>query len=436
MKKSHPFWFLAYNLVILPALYFGAQIAGLFNHKVRESIRGRRGLTDRLREIKSKLPANRKVIIIHSASAGEFEAAKPILAAIRHSMPHLHIHVTCYSPSGMRPILKADNLDSFSYLPLDDYFSVRRFFRILKPVAFIFVKHDVWPNIVWAAARYNVPCLWVNANLHQETKRLNFYARGLNRSFLDHLSVIMTVDESHALRLAQLADPARIEVAGDSRYDRTLARAGQIDTGDKKAIPPGWFAGKKALVGGSTWGPDQRILAPAYAHLKKRFPDLFLVLVPHEPHDEFLADTELYLRGFELQSVRLSQLNGELPVTDALIVDRLGILAAIYRNAWVAYIGGAFGEGVHSVLEPAVFGLPLFFGPRYYMSHEAQALVERGAAHSISTTADFENKLLTFLLDKEAHKKASTESRQLVQRGSGATLKILERLEQLMAKGN
>ncbi|MCX6640883.1 MAG: hypothetical protein NTW14_10450 [bacterium] len=436
MRRYHPFWFSFYNFVIIPALFLGAQIARFFNSKVNEGIKGRRGLFRRLKEIKAGIPATRKIVVIHCASAGEFEAARPILSAIRRVLPNLHIHVTCYSPSGLRPIAKAENLDSFSYLPFDSYYSSSRFLRTLKPAAFIFIKHDVWPNMVWGACRRHIPCLWVNANLHEGTKRLGLFSKGLNRSFMGQLSAILTVDDSHAIRLAQLASPDKIVVAGDSRYDRTVDRMKQLGADEAKILPTEWFKGKKVIVAGSTWGPDQRILIPAFARLKKEFPELYLVLVPHEPHDDFLADTELYLKGFELLSVRLSQLNGELPRTDALIVDRVGILAMLYRTAWAAYVGGAFGEGVHSVLEPAVYGLPLFFGPKYYMSHEAQALAQRGGALPVHSSNEVEEKIRLFLKDPATRQRAANESRLLVEKGCGATERIVTTLERLMTRVN
>jgi len=124
MKNRHPFWFLFYNFVVIPALFIGLQIARLFNPKVRQGILGRKDLFRRLIEVKKNLPDNRKLILIHCASAGEFEAARPLLAALRKRLPKSSIHVTCYSPSGIKPISKAEDVDSYSYLPFDDFISL------------------------------------------------------------------------------------------------------------------------------------------------------------------------------------------------------------------------------------------------------------------------------------------------------------------------
>ena len=188
----------------------------------------------------------------------------------------------------------------------------------------------------------------------------------------------------------------------------------------------------KVILGGSTWGPDQRILIPAYAALKKDYPDLYLILVPHEPHQDFLADTDYYLHGFGLRPVRYSQLGDTLPSSDVLVVDKVGILATLYRSAWVAYVGGAFGEGVHSVLEPAVYGLPIFFGPKYYMSHEAHSLIQRGGAMSINSPDVLENCLRQYLTDEQAWRKAGEESGMLVKMGQGAADRIVDHLQQFL----
>jgi 3-deoxy-D-manno-octulosonic-acid transferase len=432
MGKRHPFWFLLYNIAIIPTLYLALQVARFLNAKIKQGIRERRGLFRRLIEQRDAIPEDRKLIIIHAASAGEFEAARPVLAALKKRIPDTWIHITCYSPSGLKPISNANEVDSHSYLPFDDLLSARRFFSILKPAAFIIVKHDVWPNMVWAAASRGIPSLWINANLHEGTRRLALYGRGFNRSFLEHLTAILTVSDAHAIRLSQLIIPTKITVAGDSRYDRTLERMVHSAEKGDEVLPKAWFEGKKVIVGGSTWGPDQRIVVPAFAALKKDYPDLYLILVPHEPHEEFLSETDYYLRSFELRPIRYTQLDGQLPPADVLVIDKVGILALLYRVAWVAYVGGAFGEGVHSVLEPAVYGLPLFFGLKYYMANEAQALVQRGGASSVASAEDFERDLRTYLEDSTIRNRAAEESGNMVKRFSGATERIVDHINKII----
>ena len=434
MRNRHPFWFLFYNAVVIPLIYLGMQAIRPFNAKVRQGIQEHRGLFQRLHEIKQRQKPDLRTIVIHCASAGEFEAARPVLSLLKKRVEKLHIHVTYFSPSGEKPISKAPEVDSYSYLPFDDFLSVRRFFHILKPDAFLIVKHDVWPNMVWMAAKKGIPSLWINANLHEKSRRLGLFGRGFNSSFLSQLSVIVTVGDSHSERLTRLVSPVKVLVEGDSRYDRTVDRMKQSEEESKKLLPSEWLDGKKVILGGSTWGPDQRILVPAYAALKRDFPDLYLILVPHEPNQEFLADTEYYLQGMNLRPVRYSQLDRNLPASDVLLIDKVGILATLYRSVWVAFVGGAFGDGVHSVLEPAVYGLPLFFGTRYYMSHEAQSLIQRGGAKSVTTPEKFEQHLRRYLEDEQTWKQAADESRRLVERGLGATDRIVDCVQRLLSE--
>ncbi|RJP77196.1 MAG: hypothetical protein C4524_08715 [Candidatus Zixiibacteriota bacterium] len=432
MNVPPSFWYGFYNLVCIPLLYVGMQVARIFTPKVREGIRGRVGLFRRLAQARDALEPGRRFVVIHCASAGEFEAARPLLGALKKRLPHLKAHVTCYSPSGLKPLSRAAEVESYSYLPFDDRRSVRRFLDLLDPAAVLFIKHDVWPNMVWAAQARGLPALWVNANLHSHTRRLSFPFQGMNRAFLDRLSAILTVGDDHALRLSRLVNPGVIEVTGDSRYDRTLERmAGAASPAQH--LPEAWSQGRRVIVGGSTWGPDQRILVPAFARLKSDFPDLRLLLVPHEPGEEFLTDTAAYLEAYGLTHARLTRLNGTSPDAEVLVVDKVGILAALYRSAWAAYVGGAFGHGVHSVLEPAVFHLPLFFGPKHYMSHEAGALIQRGGAWEVGSPADLEARLRLLLHDEQAWKRAAEASGGLVQNGAGATDRILDRLERLLA---
>jgi 3-deoxy-D-manno-octulosonic-acid transferase len=432
MKRYHPFWFFIYNGLVIPSLFVGMHLARIFNHKVRDGIRGRRGLFRRLKEARAALESGRRFIVIHCTSAGELEAARPILERLKLRLPQYRAHVTCYSPSGMRSLEKSREIESYSYLPFDDLNSARRFFGILEPAAFLIVKHDVWPNMVCIAAEKGIPVLWINANLHSKTKRTKWLFRGLNRSFLRQLDRILTVGDDHALRLVRLVSPQKIEVVGDSRYDRTLARMSSVDRTPLEPIPDNWFSDKKVLLGGSTWGPDQRILIPAFAALKRDYSELHLILVPHEPKAKFLDDTRFYLENFGLQYSLYSQLNGNLLEADILIVDKVGILAALYQTAWAAYVGGAFSGGVHSVLEPAAFNLPVFFGPRYHMAHEAGALIQSGGAWAVHSSAELEAHLRRLLENDGAREAAAQASGNLVRSGAGATDRIIDHLEKAL----
>ncbi|MBU1882059.1 hypothetical protein KKA08_08485 [bacterium] len=344
MKNFHPIWRLAYNAAIIPSLYLSLQVARLFNKKVQAGIKEREGLFERLEEIRRQIPENHSVIVIHCASAGEFEAARPLLDAFRKKISNAWLHVTFYSPSGSKPISKAAEVDSYSYLPFDAFFAAKRFFDILNPAAFIIVKHDIWPNLIWEAQRRSIPSFWINANLHRRTRRLSWFGKGLNRSFLKALTGVLTVDDEHAIRFSELISPTNIDVLGYSRYDRTLQRMQSAREKAGSILADGSLAGKKVIVAGSTWGPDHRIIIPAYAALKKKYPDLFLILVPHEPHESFLSETTQYLRGYGLNPIRYSQLSGGLSHVDVLVIDKIGILAVLYQYAWIAYVGGAFGD--------------------------------------------------------------------------------------------
>jgi 3-deoxy-D-manno-octulosonic-acid transferase len=432
MNTPKSIWYYLYNLVIIHAMYFGVRVAGLCNDKIRVGVRGRRGLFEALTKARAGLEPGRRFVLIHCASAGEFEAARPLLTALKQRLPHLKAHVTCYSPSGMRGLSQAPEVESFSYLPFDHRRSERRLLKILDPVAVLIVKHDVWPNLVWAAAEAGIPTLWVNANLHQRTRRLWFWTRGLNRSFLNHLTTVLTVSPDHARRLEKLVDPQKIHVIGDSRYDRTLDRLAQSTGNASLNLPAAWLEGRRIIMGGSTWGPDQRLLIPVFARLKKVWPDLHLILVPHEPAEDFLADTFAYLQGYGLTGVRYTQLNGHIPDLDVLIVDKVGLLAALYHAAWAAYVGGAFGHGVHSVLEPAVFNLPLFFGPKHYMANEAKALIAVGGAWSVTSAPELEVHLRRLLDDDRARQAAAKASGDFVRAGAGATDRIMDFLEKAL----
>jgi len=204
--------------------------------------------------------------------------------------------------------------------------------------------------------------------------------RAANRSLLQCFTGLLVVSDEDAQRFRRVYPfPQRIEVVGDTRYDQVYIRS--LEKIGERLLPATVLRDKRVVVAGSTWPSDEQHLFPAFRRLVDSYPDLLLIVVPHEPSAERLAEVEQALRAHRLSWIRLSTLrnNGALRPFQVIVVDRVGFLANLYSLGHIAFVGGSFGPGVHNVLEPAVYGTPVLFGPRIQNAREALRLQSRGA---------------------------------------------------------
>src|SRR4029077_19819102 len=273
--------------------------------------------------------------------------------------------------------------DVADYLPLDRPDDVAAVLDALKPTALVFSKLDVWPELTLAAARRDVKLGLISATVAPTSSRLRWPARGWAEPAYRALDRIGTISEEDGRRLEHLgARPAVIEVTGDTRYDSVAERAERFDrTRDPFAqlaiVPAGTFT----IVAGSTWPSDEAVVLPAFADLVAQVPAARLILAPHEPNPDHLAGIVQRASAAGLpRPVRLSQIEHQ-PAAPVIVVDRVGILADLYAlGAW-AFVGGGYPRaGLPSVLEPAVFGVPVTVGPHWHKSRDAALLLERGGA--------------------------------------------------------
>jgi len=418
---------LLYNL-LLPLAWLLLQGPARLLPKVRENLAARRGWERRLeRALAESPPGARKRVWIHCASMGEFEAIRPLARGLRER--GAWVALSFFSTSGPRHLKGEVEADLVEYLPFDTPRAARRWARRLKPDVAVVTKHDLWPNHLRAARRAGAKLAFVNANFHSRS-RLNLrWLRGLHREMLGGLDLLAPVSplaaERFAALLAGLERP--LEVFGDTRFDRVLERARSSQAAER--LPEGFRAGR-VWVAGSSWEPDERLLLPVFAAARERHADLRLLLVPHEPGAEHLASLDRRLQQAGLPRRRLSELEagrawaGE-PV---LVVDRVGLLAGLYRGAWLAWVGGGLTTGVHSVIEPAAFGVPVCFGPKHHVSQEAAFLLEDGGGCEIADEAAFAASVAAWRADEEARRAAGRAALARVEACGGATARLLERL--------
>lgn len=422
-------WRILYNSLFIPLGWLAFQLYGLLNDKARRGIAGRRDLFEKLEAKVSQWKAGAPRVWVHASSMGEFEQAKPIIAMLKQRRPDALVAVTFFSPSGYEHSQKYRDADLISYLPFDSTANARRFVATLKPSAAIVMRYDLWPNHIRALRDAGVPAILANATMRQGGFRNIPLFRGYHRDLYDMLNAVLTVtDRDRDTCLGYGVSRAVVETAGDTRYDQVARRC--EESRRKRLIPEGVLGGKTVIVIGSSWEADERLLLPAFGEYCAERPDMLVILVPHEPTEDHLAELESRMEG-RLTSIRFSQLvsyAGERVV----VVDSVGILVSLYQYAHLVYVGGGFGAGVHNVLEPAVYGVPVMIGPNHGNSNEAVELVAREAIVPVDGEEAVRDGLRRLLSDPALRERMGKTALAFVAERRGATDRILSYLEKLL----
>jgi len=425
MKK---FWFVIYNVLIVPALTLFFSFASLFNDKVKRGYVERKRQNPKLVKKFEKLDRSKKLLWFHSASLGEFEQAKPIIQKIKEEQD-VNILVTFFSPSGYDNSLKYPYADVIAYLPVDSVKNVREFISIANPNIVIFMRYDVWPNLIWELGNRNIPTIIADATMKNNSKRKIPFIKNFHDTLYKNFSRILTVSENDLNSFKDFNfDKNKLRVIGDTRFDRVYQKS--LLAKEKKLFRDGLFDGKKVLVFGSAWEEDEAVVFPAIEKLLKNDPDCVIIIAPHEPTLLHLEKIENYFMRME-KTIRFSsknKYNGE----KIIIIDSIGILLSLYYYADVAVVGGAFRKGVHNVLEPAVYGIPVLFGVKYYNSQEAIELERRGGGKCIHDKKETYRILRKLFNEPEEKKRMGEINLKYVRENIGASDKIIAEINNLL----
>ncbi len=409
------------------ALRLGSALApalGLLHPKIRARTRARREAGDRLLDwARWSLDPARPLVWFHAASVGEGLQAESVIQHLRLIRPDCQIVYTHFSPSA-EALARRLEVDAADYLPYDLPGAADRLLRALEPDVLVFAKLDLWPELATRAATSGVQVAIVAATVSPGSSRLRWPARTLLHPGYEAVSAAAAISSDDADRLARLGvAPDRIRVLGDPRFDSVAQRVRAVAPDDPLLR---WGRGAPTMVAGSTWPADEAILLRAFARLLRRRADARLILVPHEPTAKHLARLERSVAAAGLPSpVRLSA--SEPPAT-LLLVDRVGVLATLYGSGTMAYVGGGFGRaGLHSVLEPAAWSMPVIFGPRWRNSRDAALLLETGAATALgrysvkAAAAGLERQWENWIDDDRGRQTRGRLAREVVERGMGAS---------------
>jgi 3-deoxy-D-manno-octulosonic-acid transferase len=412
-----------YNLFLW--LYqISVRLISPWNRKAAAWIKGRRGLFAQIAS--SGIGERRKKVWMHCASLGEFEQGKPVIEALRKLHPDITVLITFFSPSGWLIGKDYAGADFVFYLPGDSYRNARTFLAIVNPTLVLWIKYDYWFYYLTALRKRGIPVLLVSPLFREDQPFFKWYGN-LHRQMLDSFRAFFVQTDSSKKLLGTLGISQSVMVSGDTRFDRVIDIAGNFEAAPGIAE---FCDNAKVIVAGSTWEEDEEELG----HYANAHPEIRFILAPHEVEEEHLRDMEALFHRSTRYSVMMKE-RTENPTkaesAHVLIIDNVGMLARLYHYATICYVGGGFGEdGVHNVLEAAVYGKPVVTGPVIEKYIEVVELAESGGVIIIDNALEAESVFERLFRNEDEYAYHSKAARDYVYGRKGATAKIVEYIQE------
>ena len=401
-----------YNIITLLASQL-LKIVALFSPKMKLFLDGRKTVFETL---KNKLNSSDKTIWFHAASLGEYEQGLPVIESIKEQFPKHKIIVTFFSPSGYEVRKNNTVADVTLYLPLDTIANAKQFIELVRPEMAFFIKYEYWPNYLNELKKNNIKTYLISGILRENQAFFKWYG-GFYRNALKTFDYFFVQNES-SKKLLQSIGFTNVKVSGDTRFDRVvsiLERDNSLDFIEQ------FKDNKTTIVIGSSWPKDENLLVN---YIDQSSDDVKFIIAPHNIKAEQIQElkksiTKKTVLFSEKEKVQLSEFN-------VFIIDTIGILTKIYSYADIAYVGGGFGNpGVHNILEPATFGVPVIIGPNYSHFAEATALVNMDGCISIQNQIQLNEAFDLLIQNEDERLEKGHICSTFVQMNKGATQTIM-----------
>lgn len=403
-----------YNLLIRLTAFF-LPVTGIFSSKMKSFIHGRKYVWDYLNK---EINPQEQYIWFHVSSLGEYEQGLPIMQEMRKNFPEYKILLSFFSPSGYEIRKNNPVADITIYLPLDTPKNAKKFIDLVQPKIAFFVKYDFWPNYLKQLKNKNIRTFLVSGIFREKQlffkKSGKFYRKSLQA--FEHFFV----QDDNSQKLLQSIGYSNITIAGDTRFDRvyeiTLQQTNlpHIET---------FIDNKLCVIFGSTWVKDEELIS---SFINQNKQDIRYIIVPHDIKEKNIARLESSLKK---KSVRYTKsTTTEIKNSEVFIIDTIGLLTRIYRYADMAYVGGGFGAGIHNILEPATYGLPVIIGPEYDKFKEARDLVSQKSCMVVTNQVTFDQAMNQLINNEELRRKSGQNNSGYVEKQRGATDKIINYL--------
>ena len=405
---------LVYQFAIFLAPIFLPLIA-LFSKKIKLFVAGRKETFFKLSALK-----NEKTIWFHAASLGEFEQARPIIEALKKQYKHYKILVTFFSPSGYEVRKNYNLADVVCYLPLDSKANAQKFIQEVKPVIAIFIKYEFWPNLLNELKKKEIKTLLVAGILRENQLFFKSYGGFMKKSLAAFHHFFVQDDTSK--ELLSSINYTNVTVAGDTRFDRVSEILKQNNSLD---FINEFKDNTYTIVAGSTWKEDEELLVD-YINTKATEDEKFII-APHNINPAAILELK---KSIHKKTVLHSEKEREnLSDKHVFIIDTIGILTKIYAAADLAYVGGGLKTGLHNILEPATFGIPVVIGNKYDKFKEAVDLVKIGGCISVKNQQEFTENLINLKEDESFRKLTGVINKKYIKQHRGATELIMNYLK-------
>ncbi|MFA5299313.1 MAG: glycosyltransferase N-terminal domain-containing protein [Lutibacter sp.] len=393
-------------------------MAALFNKKIKLFIDGRKHTFFKLQQAIGKTD---EVIWIHCASLGEFEQGRPIIEKLKLKFPTKKVVLTFFSPSGYEVRKNYENADVVCYLPLDSIQNAKKFLKIVHPQLAIFVKYEFWPNLLKELKNNHIEAILISGIFRKNQPFFKWYGGWMRKSLTTFSHFF--VQDKNSKQLLYNINFNNVTISGDTRFDRVFEITQQ---NNKLSFIEEFINEKYTVVAGSTWAADETLLVD-YINNNASENEKFII-APHNINPKDIADLK---DSISKKVVLFSEKdNKNLSEYQVFIIDTVGILTKIYSYANVAFVGGGFTKtGVHNVLEPATFGIPILIGPNYHKFNEAIDLVKIKACFVVDNSKGLSLHLENFFKLNQIRIEAGNRSQKYVIDKTGATTKILNYLE-------
>ena len=377
-------------------------------------MQGRKNIIEKL---KVDIPKNEKIIWVHCSSLGEFEQGRPVIEKLKSQYANFKFLLTFFSPSGYEVRKDYPGADWVFYLPMDGSRVAKKFLDIVHPSLVIFVKYDLWYYYLKKMKYREIPLLLISALFQKDLYFFKWYGV-LQRKMLSRFDHLFVQNEESKKLMEGIGLGNKCSISGDTRFDRVIEIAEKFEP-----IPEieKFIGNSKAMIAGSTWKEDEEVLQNIIKH--KNEISLKLIIAPHEVNEKNIDSIkELFPDAVLFTCLK----NNPQPSSNILIIDNIGMLSRLYKYAYISYVGGGLTKnGVHNVLEAAVYGKPVLFGPVYRKYHEAIELLHSGGGISFNNAEELKEKILLLLNNEQQYIKVSLAAKNYVLNNKGATQKII-----------
>lgn len=404
-----------YNLVILFASQV-VKVLSFFSPKMKLFVNGRKEVFPVLQ---NRISATDKTIWFHAASLGEYEQGLPVIEKIKVQYPQHKIVVTFFSPSGYEIRKNNAVADVTVYLPLDTKANAKRFIQAIHPEMVFFIKYEYWPNYLNELKTQNIKTYLISGIFREGQAFFKWYG-GFYRKALECFDYFFVQNDS-SKQLIQSIGFNNVKVSGDTRFDRVVSI---LELDNSLDFIEQFKNQQTTIVIGSSWPKDENLLIN---YINNSSEDVKFIIAPHNIKSDQITNLKSQITK---STVLFSEKNNiDLSSFNVFIIDTIGILTKIYSYADIAYVGGGFGNpGVHNILEPATFGLPIVIGPNYSHFAEATALVNLDGCISISTQNELNDAFTLLINNKDERSEKGHICATFVQMNKGATEVILKHI--------